>query len=634
MTFKFFRKYNKWILAFGISALMVVFLLGEALPMFTQANPDKVIVGTLNGQPITYTQQMNAGFDYEVVSQIASPQDFETLINPRYFFGDESREVFTLFLLEANRLGIHPSTSEAAQTLGALGIDELKLNLFAAQMKRRPEDILHAVQAGLAVQTYIYLANGHVGGKASRLSDPMIQRLAFDMGSTAAASGVIVPVDKAVSHKPAVTDADLTKLFSQYKNDLAGQGKPYGFGYKFPPQVQIEYLSVPGAQITSKIKVDEVELQDYYDKNKYEFVVQQERDPATTQPVAPAFRPYEEVAGTIRENLKRKKADELADKIIRFAANALAADTRSLGDEEGYKLIPAGFKPTPLEKILVQIKDQFGVTPTVIIEGDKWFDAKDLSVLPGIPYSTLPGRQGSSFAAYVMSAKELQPAKDNPYLALRLQVGVASAPLAGFDHSRYIFRLTGAQAAKVPASIDEVKLAVTRDAQKLAALQEVVKDPTAILAKASTKPNMADLAKSFDTTEITLPPFPRKAPSRQSSMSVPYLPGVGQSEAFVDAVFTKAIDLSAKGPIEKAPFKDRLIAVPLENQMAVAIFAVSALKAPSKFEVDMQLANSESALGLQQSLSGQLSPDFFTIKNIQKRLHYVPAKGRENPAAE
>lgn len=631
MTFKFFRKYNKWLMAVGVSLLMVVFLIEGAVPMLTQQNPDKIIVGSLHGKPVTLTQQMRAGADFDIVTMIADPQNAEVLLNPSGL-GETPREVFTLFLLEANRIGIHPSPAEAYQTLNALGINELQLKLLAAQRKWSPEEIIHAVQSGLAVQTYINLVNGQVGGNASRLSEPMIQRLVYDVSSTATATGVLLPAEKAVSAKPVIAEAQLTKLFDQYKNDLPGQSKPYGFGYKTPSLVQIEYLEVPGALVSSKVKVDEVEMQDFYDKNHktIPFFTVQPENPNATQPAAPVYKPYDQVAGDIREHLKAKKADELADKIIRFAASALAQNTQTLADQDGYKVLPEGFKPIPLEMVLNQIKTQFGITPTVRIEGDQWFDSKSLSALKGIPSSYLPSRRDSIFSDYVMSARELDPAKDNPYLALRLQVGLPSAPLSSFDHSRYIFRLIGAQKAQVPSSLDKAKLAVARDAEKLATWELIQKDPQAILAKAAAQPSMEAYAKSLGMTEIKLIPFPRKN-RQQGRFTVPFLPQIGQNEAFVDAVFSKALDLSAKGPIEKAPFKDRLIAVPLEDQMSVAVFSVDSLQAPSKIMVDGTLSNPQIGLILEQAINVRLDRDFVELKKVQQRLNYEP-KGSERAA--
>jgi hypothetical protein len=628
MTFKFFRKYNKWLIAFGISALMVVFLVEGAVPMLTQQNPDKVIVGKLRGKPISHTQYANAGNDFEILSQ--------TGFNVSSM-GQDARQIFVLFALEANRLGIHHSATEAYQTLSSNGVNELDLKILAARLKIRPDQIIQAVQTYLAVGTYIDLTLGRAGGNAGNLSELMIQRLAYDLESSASASGVVIPVEKAVGTLPPVTDAQLTKLFDQYKDSLPGQSKPYGFGYKSLPAVQIEYLEIPAHLINAKIKVDEVELQDYYDKNKHEFVV--EPAAGATQPAAPVYKPYEEVAATIRSDLKTRKTNELADRVIRFAANILSQSTQALTDKDGYKVIPEGYKPLSLESVLNQVKQQFDITPTVRIEGSEWYDTRTIMSVGGISFSSITGRQSAMFSGYVMSTRELLPAKDNPYTALRLQVGVASVPMSGFDNSRYIFRVTAAKPAQVPDSLDKVKPYVLRDAQKLAAWELVQKDPQALIAKAAVQPSMAAYAQSLGLNLIKLPPSPapearfRRKNFRNGSFVTPLLAEIGQSEPFVDAIFTKAVDLKAKGPIEAAPLKDRIVVVPLEGQMSVAVFTVDGLIAPPKFEVDKLVREPETALGLQQALSAPPGPDFFALKNIQKRLNYVPANEEQATTA-
>lgn len=121
------------------------------------------------------------------------------------------------------------------------------------------------------------------------------------------------------------TEEKLLEHFDKYKSFSAGavsQENPYGFGYKLPDRVQLEYIAIRLDDIRKIVTPPtQDELEEFYDRNKDQlFTKELLSDP--NDPNSPRTKriiSYAEVAGDIREQLLARKIDSRAKSILQEA---------------------------------------------------------------------------------------------------------------------------------------------------------------------------------------------------------------------------------------------------------------------------------------------------------------------------
>jgi hypothetical protein len=125
--------------------------------------------------------------------------------------------------------------------------------------------------------------------------------------------------------------------FNKYKATVAGaisDEDPYGFGYKLPNRVQLEYIAVKLDDVKTIVKrPTQDEIGEYYSRNKEslftEEVPSDPNDP--NSPMIKKTKSYAEVAGSIAQQLFKDKINATAQNIIEQAATITEA---SFGDLE------------------------------------------------------------------------------------------------------------------------------------------------------------------------------------------------------------------------------------------------------------------------------------------------------------
>src|SRR5690606_29351890 len=121
----------------------------------------------------------------------------------------------------------------------------------------------------------------------------------------------------------------------------------------------------------------------------------------------------------------------------------------------------------------------------------------------------------------------------------RLQAKLPSQPMINSaTGDRFLFRLIEAEKNHVPASLDEVREAVTRDAHRLAAYRKMLEDRAAFEDELRLK-SIADLGEKYGEA-FSPTPFTKRTPSQFGTPIVPEVPPIGRNEKFVDAVFDLA----------------------------------------------------------------------------------------------
>ena len=128
----------------------------------------------------------------------------------------------------------------------------------------------------------------------------------------------------------------ITEQFDKYKAIAPGtisDDNPYGFGYKLPVRVRLEYLAVKLDEVKTIVKrPTQDEIGEYYSKNK-ETLYTQEVPSDPNDPNSPKIKKtksYAEVAGSISQQLFKDKINSTAQNILQEAKTITEAGLENL----------------------------------------------------------------------------------------------------------------------------------------------------------------------------------------------------------------------------------------------------------------------------------------------------------------
>jgi hypothetical protein len=497
-----------------------------------------------------------------------------------------------------------------------------------AQISQVPE-FMRQYYVGLMMQELARLDLG-----APRLSDPLLKRFIADQRSTVKIAVVEVPAERYLQDAGEPSDEQLQALYEKYKDSLAGQSEPYGFGYKLPDRVKLEFMAIPFDRLLKQVSVQESKAIAYYDQHPDEFKAAGNGEkPAATQEAQepPKVKPYEDVRAQIVERLRREAAAELGERIVKAAQAMLLEHVRSLPVSQGYRELPEAWESLPLETVGQKLQEQFQVMPDVVREDGRWLTEEDLGQLPGIGSATVVSRQTVAFPQYAMSVRELNRGEEHPLANLRLQAGMPAMSLRSFDGSLFIFRIIEASPERQPTSPAEVRTEVARDARRVAAF-ELLKGKTDEWQNRLKTDALNTIAADLNQTVHEPPAFPRREVS-MGRIGTPYVPPVGTSDTFVARVFELAHRAQEAGKLDRLPPDKRSDAIPVEGKLGLYLVRVDDYSAISQSEYQRTAAIPGFGAWVQESMVGEEAKDPFSLESLRQRTGYVSAFPEEEKAA-
>jgi len=247
---------------------------------------------------------------------------------------------------EAEQAGVRVSREYAGNLLGKmiprLFRDETYAEMISSLMNQRgvPEDeVLDTFSKLLAVLEYARLMTSNEDVTVSQAMHDTswlgeaISTEYVKCGATAFAAGQSEPTEQA-----------LAEQFDKFKAVLSGtitDANSYGFGYKLPDRVQLEYAAVRRDDIASIITAPtEEDAEDYYQRHLKQFTTSVSSDPndPNSEPVEQT-KSYVEVAKVISDSLLNEKINTMAEKILQEAKTISEAkleglDIQKLSDEQ------------------------------------------------------------------------------------------------------------------------------------------------------------------------------------------------------------------------------------------------------------------------------------------------------------
>jgi hypothetical protein len=201
-------------------------------------------------------------------------------------------------------------------------------NVTEEQVLETFADLLTVIEYGkMACSMQNRTAQQELTETAFRLEKMDVEYVLFDTSESAGQTG-----------KPA--EEKIVEQFTKYKGFFDGdvnEDNPYGFGYKLPDRVQIEYIAVRLDDVAATIPLPtDQEKEEYYAQHKSQspiayMALSDPNDPNSQQIVK--TRSYAEVASAISKGLYRQKVDSKTEQILSDARSITEANMPEVENE-------------------------------------------------------------------------------------------------------------------------------------------------------------------------------------------------------------------------------------------------------------------------------------------------------------
>jgi hypothetical protein len=571
---KHLQTYNKQILAVVSMLLLVVFLAPSAVTQCSRvsAKPTSVWATTTDGATLTLGDLENLRGQLAVLEMLRDQMSVQLGLakNPEHWW---------LLVKEAQDSGMIGGIADGRSYLDGAAVqsrmqpDEL-LGRLCASSRQQPQVVLQTLANLRGVERLIGLNVG-----AGRLSEARTRLAARELLTDVSCD--VVPIDANtvgdVVPVGSPTADQLTATFEKGKTSVLGAG-PGGIGYKFPDRAKLEWIVIPAGDVIRGLAGDPalgaVELRKEFRKNPGAFGVAA----ADLTPDKPAPS-YEAYAPKVREAVERRL---LKDRMERASSAVRDWSRISLKDvpvEGGIYKLPADWKTRQpaLATLASELAQKFLIpAPAVVSTGDAWFTASDIDGHPVLGKTTT-----QEFGQPMRIGELIKELRDfNKDGRLPVQSGVIGPVVKTPNDDLIIWRITEAQAAHEPSSMDEVRDAVVRDATAQARYDALVLK-TAQIGEEAQKDGLDAVAKTYGSSVEKAPSVHLADPAvlRQYGIRFPgTMPKAGQDLDAIRAVLAKAVSLPTANPINTLPDADRTLVVPVPTKLTIMVVRINDVK--------------------------------------------------------
>ncbi len=639
---KFFRKYNKLILAVTAAFLMVAFLAPQALQRFG-ANPRARVVARLAGQEITEGRLSRAASEIEALDQIDSAlRQTAGLSFMSQLLGvsrSNMREHWLLLTTAAERGGFYGGPQDGRNFLltaaeWAMGqINQARLR--QGQEPPTPDQITQETNAlidlldrrrvqivgnrGMTVDDVnLALAKAHgvlrmrnMYVRASQLSDlEAVAEARFRLDEVVV-DYTIIPTTSVISEAPTPTDEQLEELFEAHKDEFPSEGE-HGFGYKRRRAVRVEFIALNRAELEPEIDPDPVEIYTHWERNKGEYGA--DFDLANEQ---------------VEEDLRTR----LVERAIAAASQAIKAEIlrahQGIPREDGRLVLPDGWsaRRADFEAIVAKVADQlrrdFGVEePPIraVRQESIWWDRTALETFH--PMANAGIRVANNLVRFpdiVLSVLENDPAAPfrvqedvaftEPLRARRSGQRAAAAPQGDL----FYFRVIDAREAAPPASFEEIRGDVAEDWRELWAYERLVERASEIEALAAR--DLEAVVDEWNGSAIRSGIRVRRTGAVDEAEEP--VEGRFNNQIVRDAVLDRAAPLDPTVPIDAISPDARTFAIPVPDTLQFVVVRVQALK-PAALEI---FRRDEPLIARANML--RRNDTAFTFDELAERMDYV-----------
>ena len=282
MAFAFFRRRQKTVIIVMV-ALMVSFLVGmQGLSMILSPDRGKAAVGTWSGGEIAYNDIRRAASDLSILAGYLRLGNYYRMLQTLELTDAEflqlnanknNRELaYAILQAQADARGVVVTDADVQMFLAKMGLSVesegyKNLTLSLKEQHSMPTEQFHAVVARwLAVNKAFSAAN-----VSAPPSTPRLEKLFRDLNELIELRVVKIPAGKFIEKIAKPSDEEIEKLFNERKGFFSGAYRDendFGFGYRQPDLVKIQYMFINKFAIARAIRPDEAEVRRYYRKNR------------------------------------------------------------------------------------------------------------------------------------------------------------------------------------------------------------------------------------------------------------------------------------------------------------------------------------------------------------------------------
>ncbi len=530
--FKFLRKYNKYILAVGGTLLLITFLIPYAftnvLQNMGQGKSTWATVGLQKREKISYRELSLVQREMRLLDTAAAQLQLPIPI--------DRAEYWFLLSREAQQDGLVPAPATLLQT----DQGQQQLALIAAVTG---ESVPFVQQTLAKVQGVQQLQRLYLD--SDKYSDRRLKRLARRLYHRVILQPLII--EASADGDRQYSERALAEQLDKYADDVPGEGE-MGFGYRLPNRARIEWLVVPAESVREMIEVGD-QLNPVALRKHWRLNVDRFADP----------QPGTEIPPQVRDDLLDQLTKKTLAKIGRRAAERLQS-ARRLPKRGGYVEIPDGWEGLGFQQLALDLQAEYAIAlPQYHAVGNRWLTSDELTQLEGIGAATTRkfGNQPVGLATLVMGARSLQGSAMIP-----IQTGIAGPLLGGDDGSIYVFRITATDAARVPASVDEVRQQLITDLNRLDNYRKLTESAQGI-RQVAVNDGLLALAMLYDSAVDTT-----------TSMTLGFstsLPVIGEAPEAAEEIIDHAMALPRDVAVSDLPDEDRVLVLPLKDQLSLLV---------------------------------------------------------------
>lgn len=596
---KFLRKYNKIILVFGGSLLMIAFLAPQAIQQIGQLQ--NRTVAEMDGRKVKERELFEAASELRALNALGGTGGTaNALLNLSQGSGadadlhwylltkeaeaggfvgsDEDGRSYYLPMAEQIALLIIRSSREYQQIAQQAGQQFADQFILARQLPQVREEFLNRIQqtegnaAGAGRFTsmeQLHRAVAKMRGiqrmrsaylNVARPSDRRLRAEGSEIFRGLQTDFLSIPASRFVGDEAEPTEAEIIEHF-EARADTNPAEDDFGIGYLQPQRVKLEWIRINRQMLLDAIEIPIVEVSKRW---------QLERDLYPGE--------FNEEQDRVRSVLEDERVAALLQIADRAVKGESGKSTRDLARDGAYYELPADWaeRRPSLESIAQAVVDRLrereGVEvamPMIDRRDAEWQDGFEISQLDGFAFGTVRiGSQNANPAGAVLQVRELNP---NPNIPIQVGVLAAEHPVVSSDGSLTFYRVLDARGVSAPDSIEEVREQVVQNIKTLRAFDRLSAELPGFLdvAKAGGLAAVADSLNAGladdDTNRVTIRDDVTLSTNPQS------VPPVFADRDVLDELFAFAETIDPTVEPETIPAADRSYALLAPRRLSAVV---------------------------------------------------------------
>ena len=626
---KFFRKYNKHLLAVFTVFLMVVFLIPSAIRQFFSPKPSKRVIAQAYEQNIRVYDRMQTELETQILNYLNSAVSNNNNRNRNampfnwlMFVSQSGQPIldYYLLILEAQHSGIVISNQRVDLELANRKIPPEFVNRILQSMNIPLKVLYKAVKDYLSVEEMLSLA-----ASAIKVSEPELKHLFVQTHQRIKANIVPISSDNFTDKIPNPSEKELIAHFAKYQER-----------FRFPNRIAVEYIEADLDQIAKGIKISRIRARQYWQEHKSQFTITtipatQSTKPSDLKPVKVQL-PFEKALPLVIKKLQYSRAREKALTALTEARRIAESYWRKAPiDKNGIKHRPN--QVADYKKLAREFSQKYGIKLTYHKTG--LISAEEASKLKGIGNSfIIEQHRPLYFPQYAFRVIPLitpPPPKIRSQM-LYLSLWQDSAGLlrklnanSRQEKAFYLFRVIAVDPTHLAKSLKEVKDKVILDCKREKAYKLAQKYAEQLLSISQKyKLNEIDknkrLAKLFEkigTKSIKPTTFARKTISWTGRLTWPMIPNVTQNVGyFVEECFKKLWNQPTTQP------NGKFTSIIINDDSAKCCYLVQFIEKDKPTQQDYIRIKPFLTRYLLSVKQRDFVNIWFTPDNIHKRVHF------------